>query len=106
LDNADAVVVRLERATLYQIRLQRGDRDAQLASGALTLRDPDAGTAGDVALVGQCGDAVTRKQDRAKFVLLLLAADVLRAEGLSEIADFVLDSSFEGAERKLKCRCI
>lgn len=74
---ADALAARIENVTLYQLRPKLGDDP--LASGALTLREPVAGTADEVALVGQCDDtlfyvlsddAVTKK-NRAEFVLLL-----------------------------------
>lgn len=77
----DAVTVRIENATLYQIRPPRddNDKDAPLAAGTLALMDPAAGTADDVALVAQCGDtlfyvmnddAVTKRGD-AEFVFML-----------------------------------
>ena len=42
--DADALAARIESVTVYQLRPKRGDPDAPLASGTLTLRDPDAGT--------------------------------------------------------------
>ena len=70
----------VENVTLYQIHPRYGDKlDEPLASGTLTLRDPDGGTADDVALVGQCGDIVfyvmnddaTTKTSENEFMLML-----------------------------------
>ncbi|KAL3782950.1 hypothetical protein ACHAW5_002731 [Stephanodiscus triporus] len=79
-DEAVALLAEIKNATLYQVHPRFGKTlDGPLASGTLTLRDPDAGTADDVVLVGQCGDALfyvmaddaTKKTSDFEFVLML-----------------------------------
>jgi len=102
-DEVDAIVAKIENVTLYQIHPRHGDKlDEPLASGALTLRDPDAGTADDVVLVCQCGDTLfyvmnddaTTKISGSEFILMLPKdcividltgcddTDILQVEGL------------------------
>ena len=79
-DEAVALLAEIKNATLYQVHPRFGKTlNGPLASGTLTLRDPDAGTADDVVLVGQCGDALfyvmaddaTKKSSDFEFVLML-----------------------------------
>lgn len=99
-DGAEALLVKIEDAELHQIHPR--SHDGPLAIGTLTLRDPDDGTADDVALVGKCGDTVfyvmnddaTTKTSDSKFYLMLpkeciavdltgcSPSDVLRVESL------------------------
>lgn len=84
-----ALLISVDNVTLFQIIPNDGigkegvvnveNNDGPLGSGNLTLRDPDAGTADDVVLVGQCGDVLfyimaddaTKKASKFEFVLLL-----------------------------------
>lgn len=84
-----ALLISVDHVTLFQIIPNDGigkkgvvnveNNDGLLASNTLTLRDPDAGTADDVVLVGQCGDVLfyimaddaTKKASKFEFVLLL-----------------------------------
>jgi len=102
-DDAGAIGIEIEKATLYPrgptlYRIHppstetkddgdNGDKsgkdddkgDDPLASGTLTLRDPDAGTADDVVLVGRCdetlfyvmGDDAVTKVSATEFLLML-----------------------------------
>jgi hypothetical protein len=79
-EEAVALLAEIKNATLYQVHPRFGKTlDGPLASGTLTLRDPDDGTADDVVLVGQCGDALfyvmaddaTKKTSDFEFVLML-----------------------------------
>ena len=90
-EDPSALLISVDHVTLYQISIIPNDTvskeggvnfdndDGPLASGTLTLRDPDAGTADDVVLVGQCGDGLfyimaddaTKKASKFEFVLLL-----------------------------------
>lgn len=79
-EEAVSLLAEINNVTLYQIIHKNGEKvDGPLASGSLTLRDPDAGTADDVVLVGQCGDALfyilsddaTKKVSKFEFILLL-----------------------------------
>ena len=99
--DAAALLARIENITLLQTYPET--EDPLLANGTLTLRDPDAGTADDVALVGRCGDTLfyvmaedaTTKASEFEFVLMLPKnciiidmtkctdkSDILRVEGL------------------------
>lgn len=84
--NNGGFAVSCEPATLYQIHPRYYPRgsiqdfaDGPLATGVLTLRDPDDGTADEVALVGTCADIifyvavddVVTKTSDTEFVLLL-----------------------------------
>ncbi len=72
-----ALLAKIENVTLLQTYPET--EDPLLATGTLTLRDPDAGTADDVALVGQCGDVLfyvttddaTTTASEFEFVLML-----------------------------------
>lgn len=100
--------------TIYQIHPPQGGgkSDESLASGTFTLRDPAAGTADEVALVGQCNDtlfyvmnddAITKSSD-SEFMLMLpedcilidltgcSEADVLQVEGLFAARIYTKDS--------------
>lgn len=84
--NNGGFVLSCEPVTLYQIHPRyyphgsvQDFADGPLATGVLTLRDPDDGTAEEVALVGTCADiifyvtvddVVTKTRD-TEFVLLL-----------------------------------
>lgn len=114
--DAAALLVSIDHATLLQTYPETDD--PLLASGTLTLRDPDAGTADDVALVGRCGDTLfyviaedaTTKTSEFEFVLMLpkncivvnltkCAADkasVLRVEGLLAARTKFHDESVAG----------
>ena len=81
-EDPDALLATIRNVTLYQVHPKYGKTHVDagpLASGTLTLRDPDDGTADDVALVCSCGetifyvmsDDVTRKTSRREFVLML-----------------------------------
>ena len=82
LDKFDTLA-KIDNVALYQIHPpcygDKLDGEAVLASGTLTLHDPAAGTADDVALVGQCGDALfyimvddaTSKTSDSKFMFSL-----------------------------------
>lgn len=73
-------IVEVENATLYQLHPRCGEKpDKPLAAGTLTLRDPDGGTADDVAFVGECDgiafyvmkDDTTTKISEKEFMLML-----------------------------------
>lgn len=98
-----ATLASIDNVALHQIRPRQDDiSDKPLAAGTLTLRDPDDGTADDVALVGRCGetlfyvmndDAVTKRKE-SEFLLMLPEdcllldmancsdEDILQVEGL------------------------
>lgn len=116
--DAAALLVSIENATLLQTYPETDD--PLLASGTLTLRDPDAGTADDVALVGRCGDTLfyvmaedaTTKTSEFEFVLMLPKncividltkcatdkASVLRVEGLLAARTKFHDESVAGGQ--------
>jgi hypothetical protein len=96
-------LVLIANATLYEIHPSRYEKpDEPLASGLFTLHDPAAGTADEVALVGQCGDTLfyimnddaTTKTSEFEFMIMLPEnciildltgcsdADALRVESL------------------------
>mmetsp|Transcript_11948 Transcript_11948/g.18912 ORF Transcript_11948/g.18912 Transcript_11948/m.18912 type:complete len:365 (-) Transcript_11948:8-1102(-) len=104
-DESNALIT-IENVAVYQIHPLKGDDkpDEPLATGTLTLRDPAAGTADEVAIIGQVGDILcyalindaTAKISDTEFTLMLpnecivvdLAGsgcsedDILRVEGL------------------------
>lgn len=81
-DETSALVAKVDKAKIYQIHPRRSNgkkSDEPLATGTLTLRDPDAGTADDVVLICQCGDTLlyimnedaTTKTLEAEFIIML-----------------------------------
>ncbi len=72
-----ALLAEIENVTLLQTYPET--EDPLLATGTLALRDPDAGTADDVVLVGRCGDMLfyimaedaTTKASEFEFVLMM-----------------------------------
>jgi hypothetical protein len=126
-EDPSALLISVDHVTLFQIipndtvgkeggvNADNND-DGPLASGTLTLRDPDAGTADDVVLVGQCGDVLfyimaddaTKKVSKFEFVLLLPKdciiidmtecgqENVLRVEALLAARTKFYDATLEG----------
>jgi len=78
--NSEQPLVIASGVTLHQIHPKyKNRREKAIASGTLTLRDPAAGTASEVALVGECNgtcfyvmnDDATTKVSPKEFVLML-----------------------------------
>ena len=115
-----ALLATIKNVTLYQVHPRYGKTlvDAgPLASGTLTLCDPDDGTADDVVLVCTCGDTifyvmsedVSKKTSDREFVLMLPEdcivvdltecpkTDVLRVEALLAARTKFRDDGDEGS---------
>lgn len=108
-------LVSIENATLYQMHPchhrdeeKRNDYEP-LASGTLTLQDPSAGTADEVALVGRCNDTLfyimnedaTMKTSEYEFILLFPEfCTVMDLAGCSSNADILQVESLLAARTK------
>ncbi|KAL3827252.1 hypothetical protein ACHAXA_004727 [Cyclostephanos tholiformis] len=126
-EDAAALLAEIKNATLYQVHPRFGKTlDEPLASGTLAIRDPDAGTADDVVLVCQCGDAIfyvmsddaTKKTSECEFVLMLpedcivvdlagcARTDALRVEALLAARTKFRDDSAELVVPTSSCKII